>query len=273
MAYLELKNISVVFSGFRAVNNVSLSIDEGELRVLIGPNGAGKTTIMDMITGKTRPTEGEIYLDGHKITNVAPYKIAEIYKIGRKFQGPNIFANMTVFENVEVALRGYSSLIKTFTYRRTPEIIEKINDILKQINLYEYRDMISASLSHGQRQWLEMGMVLAQDPKVILLDEPTSGMTADETYKTGEMIKTVMKGKTILVIEHDIDFVKQIAKKVTVLNHGEILAEGSYEEITSNPEVIRVYLKNDADENAEPTVEQKIVKDMKKQLVEKMGEK
>lgn len=269
MAYLELRGISAVFGGFRAVNNVSLSIEEGELRVLIGPNGAGKTTIMDMITGKTRPTEGDIILDGHKITNTAPYKIAETYKIGRKFQGPNIFANMTVFENVEVALRGYSSLIKTFTYRRTPEIVEKINGILKQINLYEFRDMISSSLSHGQRQWLEMGMVLAQDPKVILLDEPTSGMTADETYKTGEMILNVMKGKTILVIEHDIDFVKQIAKKVTVLNHGEILAEGTYEEITKNPEVVRVYLKNDEPENFEPTPEQKLVAQMKEEKARK----
>ncbi len=269
MAYLELRNISVVFSGFRAVNNVNLKIDEGELRVLIGPNGAGKTTIMDMITGKTKPTEGQIFLNGHEITGMEPYKIAEHYKIGRKFQGPNIFANMTVFENVEVAMRGYSSLIKTFTYRRTPQIVQKIEDILKQINLYEYRDMISASLSHGQRQWLEMGMVLAQDPKVILLDEPTSGMTADETYKTGEMIKTVMKGKTILVIEHDIDFVKQIANKVTVLNHGEILAEGSYEEITNNPEVVRVYLKTDDEfESKEPTAEEKIISDMKKKLAE-----
>lgn len=267
MAYLELRDISVVFNCFRAVNHVNLKIDEGELRVLIGPNGAGKTTIMDMITGKTKPTEGQILLNGKDITGAAPYKISEIYKIGRKFQGSNIFANMTVFENVEVALRGYSTLWKTFTYRRTPAVVKKIEGILKQIGLYEYRDMISSSLSHGQRQWLEMGMVLAQDPKVILLDEPTSGMTADETYKTGEMIKTIMKGKTILVIEHDIDFVKQIASKVTVLNHGEILAEGSYEEITNNPEVIKVYLKTDEDfEQPELSVEQKLVNQMKKNL-------
>ncbi len=269
MAYLELKDISVVFSGFRAVDHVNLMIEKGELRVLIGPNGAGKTTIMDMITGKTIPSEGRIFLDGKEITGTAPYKISETYRIGRKFQGPNIFANMTVFENVEVALRGYSSLLKTFTYRRTPEVVSKIEGILKQINLYEYRDMVSSSLSHGQRQWLEMGMVLAQDPEVILLDEPTSGMTADETYKTGEMIKTVMKGKTVLVIEHDIDFVKQIANRVTVLNHGEILAEGSYEEITNNPDVIRVYLKTDSDLDPENTSEEmKIVGMMKKRLEE-----
>ena len=267
MAYLELRDISAVFSGFRAVSHVNLKIEKGELRVLIGPNGAGKTTIMDMITGKTLPAEGRIFLDGTEITGAAPYKISETYRIGRKFQGPNVFANMTVFENVEVALRGYSSLLKTFTYRRTPAIISKIEGILRQINLYDYRDMVSSSLSHGQRQWLEMGMVLAQDPEVILLDEPTSGMTADETYKTGEMIKTVMKGKTVLVIEHDIDFVKQIANKVTVLNHGEILAEGSYEEITNNPDVVRVYLKTDSDfESKEQTEEEKIVGMMKQKL-------
>ncbi len=268
MAYLELRDISAVFSGFRAVNKVSLKIEEGELRVLIGPNGAGKTTIMDMITGKTKPTEGKILLGGQDITGAAPYKIAEKYKIGRKFQGPNIFANMTVFENVEVALRGYSSLLKTFSYRRTPQVVSKVEEILKEINLYDYRDMISSSLSHGQRQWLEMGMVLAQDPKIILLDEPTSGMTADETYKTGEMILNIMKDKTVLVIEHDIDFVKQIAKKVTVLNHGEILAEGSYEEITSNPEVVRVYLKTDQDlQESEKSVEDQVVAQLKEKLM------
>lgn len=262
MAYLELKGISAVFSGFRAVNSVSISIEQGELRVLIGPNGAGKTTIMDMITGKTRPTEGTIFLDGDNITGLAPYKISNKYKIGRKFQGPNIFANMTVFENVEVALRGHNSLIKTFTYRRNKQITQKIEDILSQINLLEQKDLISSSLSHGQRQWLEMGMVLAQDPKVILLDEPTSGMTADETYKTGEMIQTIMKGKTILVIEHDIDFVKQIANKVTVLHHGEVLAEGTYDEITSNPEVVKVYLKTDEFEDEEQKKESDLIKEI-----------
>lgn len=265
MAYLELKGISAIFSGFRAVSDVSLSIEKGELRVLIGPNGAGKTTIMDMITGKTKPTEGTIFIDGNNITGLEPCKISDKYKIGRKFQGPNIFANMTVFENIEVALRGFNSLVKTFTYKRTDEIVRKIDDILHQINLIDQKNLISSSLSHGQRQWLEMGMVLAQDPKVILLDEPTSGMTADETYRTGEMIKTVMKGKTILVIEHDIDFVKQIANKVTVLNHGEILAEGSYDEITSNPEVIKVYLKTDEYEDKQQKEEFEFIKEIQEE--------
>ena len=248
MAYLELKNLTVEFSGFRAVDEVSMNINKGELRVIIGPNGAGKTTIIDMITGKTRPTAGSIILNGKNITGMESDKISSQYRIGRKFQGPNIFDNMTVYENIEVALAGYNKLLQTLFYRHTKKVDEEINNILKQINLYEKRDLFAVSLSHGQKQWLEIGMVMAQKPEVITLDEPTSGMTADETYKTGELIKTVMKGKTVIVIEHDIDFVKQIAERITVLNHGQILAEGTYDEVTTNPEVIKVYLKTDDEE-------------------------
>jgi urea transport system ATP-binding protein len=248
MAYLELKDLTVEFSGFRAVDEVSININKGELRVIIGPNGAGKTTIIDMITGKTRPTAGSIILEGKNITGMESDKISSQYKIGRKFQGPNIFDNMTVYENVEVALAGHNKLLQTLFYCHTKKVDDEINAILKQINLYGQRDLFAVSLSHGQKQWLEIGMVMAQKPEVITLDEPTSGMTADETYKTGELIKTVMKGKTVIVIEHDIDFVKQIAEKITVLNHGQILAEGTYDEVTANPEVIKVYLKTDDEE-------------------------
>ncbi len=245
MALLELKNLTVEFSGFRAVNEVNLSVEKGELRVIIGPNGAGKTTVIDMITGKTKPTYGSVLLDGENIAGKDTYKISSKYKIGRKFQGPNVFDYMSVYENIEVALSGYSSLLKTFLYRKSKETKEEIISILKQINLYEEKDIFPTYLSHGQRQWLEIGMVLAQKPEIITLDEPTAGMTAEETYKTGELIKTIMKGKTVIVIEHDIDFVKQIAEKITVLSQGEILAEGTYDEITTNPEVIQVYLKTD----------------------------
>ena len=248
MAYLELKNLTVEFNGFRAVNEVNLSVEKGELRVIIGPNGAGKTTIIDMITGKTKPTYGSVLLNGENIGGKDPYKISNKYKVGRKFQGPNVFDYMTVYENIEVALSGYNSLIKTLTFRKTRAVKNEIEDILKKINLYDERNVLPSFLSHGQRQWLEMGMILAQKPEVITLDEPTAGMSADETYKTGEMIKTIMKGKTLIVIEHDIDFVKQIAQTVTVLSQGEVLAEGSYEEITANPEVIKVYLKTDEEE-------------------------
>lgn len=248
MAYLELRNLTVEFQGFRAVDEVNLSIERGEVRVIIGPNGAGKTTIIDMITGKTKPTYGAILLDGENIAGKEPYQISDKYKVGRKFQGPNVFDYMTVYENVEVALSGYHTLRKTLFFRKSKETRREIEEILKQINLYEQRDIYPTYLSHGQRQWLEIGMVLAQKPQIITLDEPTAGMTADETYKTGELIKKIMKDKTVIVIEHDIDFVKQIAQTITVLNQGRILAEGSYEEITANPEVIRVYLKADDEE-------------------------
>ncbi len=248
MAYLELKNLTVEFQGFRAVDEVNLQIEKGEVRVIIGPNGAGKTTIIDMITGKTKPTYGAILLEGENIAGKNPYEIADKYRVGRKFQGPNVFDHMSVYENIEVALNGFSRLGKTLFYKRSREMEEEIDGILKQINLYGKRELLPVLLSHGERQWLEIGMVLAQKPDIITLDEPTAGMTADETRKTGELIQEIMKDKTVIVIEHDIDFVKQIAQKITVLNQGRILAEGNYDEITSNPEVIKVYLKSDEEE-------------------------
>ena len=245
MAFLELRDVSVSFSGFLAVDQVSLTVAEGETRVVIGPNGAGKTTIIDMITGKTAPTSGRISLAGEDITGLSPHEIAGKYGVGRKFQGPNLFDYLTVYENVEVALAGHSSILKTFLYRKNRAIAEEIKTILDQINLYGKRDVISTSLSHGERQWLEMGMVIAQKPQLITLDEPTAGMTADETYKTGEMIKTMMKDKTVIVVEHDIDFVEQIAETVSVLHQGKVLAEGSFAEVKRNPKVVQVYLKDD----------------------------
>ena len=242
---IELQNLSKQYDRFLAVDNLNLTIGDGEFFGLLGPNGAGKTTIIDMITGKTKPTYGSILLDDKNIAGKDAYEISDKFKVGRKFQGPNIFDYMTVEENVEVALSGYSSLLKTFTYRRKKNIQEKIDEILEQINLKDEKEILPNYLSHGQRQWLEIGMVLAQNPEIITLDEPTAGMTADETYKTGELILNVMKDKTLIVVEHDIDFVKQISEKITVLSQGEILAEGSYDDITSNPEVVRVYLKTD----------------------------
>ena len=250
MAFLELRDVSVSFSGFLAVDQVSLSVEKGETRVVIGPNGAGKTTIIDMITGKTAPTSGKVFLGGADITGYSPHEIAGKYKVGRKFQGPNLFDFLSVYENVEVALAGHSSVLKTFLYRKNKSIADEIKTILEQINLYGKRDVISTSLSHGERQWLEMGMVIAQKPQLITLDEPTAGMTADETYKTGEMIKTMMKDKTVIVVEHDIDFVEQIAETVTVLHQGKVLAEGTFAEVKRNPKVVQVYLKDDDEEVA-----------------------
>ena len=250
MAFLELHEVSVSFSGFLAVDQVSLTVAEGETRVVIGLNGAGKTTIIDMITGKTPPTSGRISLAGEDITGLSPHEIAGKYGVGRKFQGPNLFDYLTVYENVEVALAGHSSVLNTFLYRKNRAIADEIKTILEQINLYGKKDVISTSLSHGERQWLEMGMVIAQKPRLITLDEPTAGMTADETYKTGEMIKTMMKDKTVIVVEHDIDFVEQIAETVTVLHQGRVLAEGNFAEVKRNPKVVQVYLKDDAGEVA-----------------------
>ena len=230
----------------RALLNVPrLDLLPGQVHALLGPNGAGKTTVIDMITGKTAPTSGKILLAGENISGSSPHEIAGKFKVGRKFQGPNLFDYLTVYENIEVALAGHSSILKTFLYRKNRAIAEEIKTILDQINLYGKRDVISTSLSHGERQWLEMGMVIAQKPQLITLDEPTAGMTADETYKTGEMIKTMMKDKTVIVVEHDIDFVEQIAETVSVLHQGKVLAEGSFAEVKRNPKVVQVYLKDD----------------------------
>lgn len=243
--FLEFKDITVDFSGFRAVDQVNMAIAEKETRVIIGPNGAGKTTLIDMLTGKTKPTSGQILLDGKDITGKDAAEVADKYRVGRKFQGPNVFDNMSVYENIEVALSGHNKLWQTFLYHRSAAIAARIEEILEMIDLTAQRQMLPQFLSHGQRQWLEMGMVLAQDPAIITLDEPAAGMTDDETYKTGEMIKRIMADKTVLVVEHDMDFIRQIAKTVTVLNQGRILAEGSYDEISRNPEVIKVYLKTE----------------------------
>lgn len=249
--YLDIRRLTVSFSGFKAISNVDLEVKEGSIHVIIGPNGAGKSTLMDLITGKTWATGGSIRFRGTEITNKPPGVIASKYHIGRKFQGPNVFDNMSVYENIEIALKGYTSVIKAFLYRRTPEVKKKIEEVLKRIDLYEQRDMAAAELSHGQRQWLEIGMVIAQSPDLIILDEPAAGMTDTETYKTGEMIKELAKEHTLIVIEHDMEFVEQIADYVTVLHQGKKLAEGTFDEVKNNQKVINVYLKDDLDEEGD----------------------
>ncbi len=210
----------------------------------MGPNGAGKTTLMDLITGKTKPTAGTIYFNGKKITGMEPYQISRL-GVGRKFQGPNIFDNMTLFENLQVALQGYHSVFKALFFHKSKEITERIYAILEQINLKHKADQLVSNLSHGEKQWVEMGMILAQDPQLIILDEPTTGMTADETYKTGVLIESLFRDRSVIVIEHDMAFVRQIARKVTVLHQGRLLAEGTLEEIENNARVQEVYLKEE----------------------------
>jgi len=242
---LDVKSLSVEFNGFQAMTDVSMKIYEGELRVIIGPNGAGKTTFMDLVTGKSTPTSGRISFDGKNITGKSTTEITRNYHIGRKFQGPNVFDNMTVKENVEIAMEGYSTLPRCVFFHKNQAFKDRVNEILHTINLYEYRHFYASDLSHGQRQWLEIGMVVAQNPKLIFLDEPTAGMTADETYKTGELIKKLKGSHTLIVVEHDMDFVRQVAEYVTVLNYGKLLAEGTMEEVQANEEVVAIYLKED----------------------------
>lgn len=245
---LDIQDLSVSFSGFHAVSKVNLQVEKGKIHVIIGPNGAGKSTLMDLITGKTKPTAGRILYEGKNIAGKEPSVIASKYRIGRKFQGPNVFDNMTVYENVEIALTGYTGIWKAFSYRRTDKVKAQIKNVLDLVQLYDQKDRMAAELSHGQRQWLEIGMVIAQSPNLIILDEPAAGMTDTETYKTGEMVKGLAEEHTLIVIEHDMDFVEQIADQVTVLHQGRVLAEGSFQEVKENREVIRVYLQDESGE-------------------------
>lgn len=245
---LDIQDLSVSFSGFHAVSGVNIQVHEGEIHVIIGPNGAGKSTLMDLITGKTKPTSGRILYSGKDIAGKEPGVIASEYNIGRKFQGPNVFDNMTVYENIEIALKGYTTISKAFSYRRSEKTKAEIKEVLELIQLYDNKDMMATELSHGQRQWLEIGMVIAQSPKLIILDEPAAGMTDMETYKTGELVKKLSGEHTLIVIEHDMEFVQQIAETVTVLHQGKVLANGTFDEVKNNPEVVKVYLQ---DENGE----------------------
>lgn len=242
---LRTEGLSVSFGGFQALCGVNLSVDEGELRVIIGPNGAGKSTLMDLITGRVKPTAGRILFAGSDITGKSPHEIAAKYRVGRKFQGPNVFENMTAAENLLLAAPRRRTVASSFLRPEPGGAREKSGEILARIGLWEKRERPACELSHGERQWLEIGMLMMQDPKLMILDEPTAGMTEDETRLTGEMIQKLLGGRTVLVVEHDMKFVRQVAQKVTVLHMGRILAEGTLAEMESNPEVARVYLKSD----------------------------
>lgn len=245
---LIVRGLSVNFSGFVAVDDVNLTVEPGETRVIIGPNGAGKTTLLDLITGKTVPTAGTVTFRGHHLVGKSTSDICKKYHVGRKFQGPNVFDNLTVEQNMQLSMMGNDSIFSCLFGKISPEDQKKIDECLEKVNLLEEKELVAASLSHGQKQWLEIGMVILQEAQLVVLDEPTAGMTAEETFKTGEMIKKNLKDKTLLVIEHDMDFVRQIAEKVTVLHQGKILAEGSFQEVEQDPRVIQVYLKQDTGE-------------------------
>lgn len=238
---LSVKDVSVVFSGFKALKGVNLEVNDNEIVTIIGPNGAGKSTLLDVIVGKSPAASGHVFYKDKDITNKNSYEIARL-GIGRKFQNPNVYNQLTVFDNIHLALKGSHSILASITSKLTKAKKGKIYDVLEKTSLIDQAFELVSSLSHGQKQWVEIGMVLAQDPSIVLLDEPTAGMTADETYMTGEIIKSIAQSHSIVVIEHDMEFVKQIAERIVVLHQGSVLAEGSVQEVQSNPDVIEVYL-------------------------------
>lgn len=238
---LAIEGLTVSFDGFKAVDNLNLYVEDNELRVIIGPNGAGKTTVLDLICGKTRATSGTIKFNGIELTNKDEFKLVQM-GIGRKFQTPSIYENLTVLENLEISYPKGRSVYGSLTFKRTSEVEEKIIETAHMISLKNVLNMQSGLLSHGQKQWLEIGMLIIQDPALLMLDEPVAGMSVVEREKTAVLLNKISQGRSLIVIEHDMEFVKKIAHKVTVLHQGKLLAEGSMESIQSNPKVIDVYL-------------------------------
>ena len=239
---LYLENISVNFDGFQAINNLNFHVDTGELRCLIGPNGAGKTTLMDIVTGKTRPDTGSAWF-GQRI-NLLRMDEAEIAQagIGRKFQKPSVFENLSVFDNLELSMAGTRSVWGTFRARLNGETIDRIESMAETINLVEQLHHSAGLLSHGQKQWLEIGMLIMQNPLLLLVDEPAAGMTHQEMDKTVELLRKLAGERAIVVVEHDMEFVRALQSPVTVLHQGSVLAEGNMNEIQNNSDVMKVYL-------------------------------
>jgi urea transport system ATP-binding protein len=238
---LALENVTVSFDGFKAVNALNLYIDKNELRVIIGPNGAGKTTVLDLICGRTKVTEGSIKFKDQEITGLKEHQIVR-RGIGRKFQTPSIYEDLTVFENLEISVPRGRDVAGSLFWKRTPDVIERVREIARMIFLEEQTDRLAETLSHGQKQWLEIGMLLMQDPELLMLDEPVAGMSVSERARTAELLGVVSKGRSVIVIEHDMKFVESIADRVTVLHQGKVLAEGSMAKIQDDPQVKEVYL-------------------------------
>jgi urea transport system ATP-binding protein len=240
-AALTIDGLTVDFDGFRAVDTVSMVIEEGELRVLLGANGAGKTTLMDLVSGKTKSTAGSVYVNDLNITNWEEHRIARA-GVGRKFQIPSIFRDLTVRRNLEVAIFDSPKVLPNLSFGLSAADKARLEEVLHLTGLEDSTNVIAGSLSHGQTQWLELGMVIARDPKILLLDEPTAGMTQAETQKTASIIKGLRGRHTIIVVEHDMAFVREIAQRITVMHLGQVLAEGNVSEIEQNPKVREAYL-------------------------------
>ncbi|MEH2051181.1 urea ABC transporter ATP-binding protein UrtD [Nostoc sp.] len=238
---LETENVTVSFDGFKALNQLNFSMDVGELRVVIGPNGAGKTTFLDVITGKVQPTVGRVLFKGRNLRSLAEYRIARL-GIGRKFQTPRIYLNLTPRENLEITSNKKKNVFSTLFERSNTVERNNIKGLLETIGLTPKADIRAALLSHGEKQRLEIGMLVAQSPDLLLVDEPVAGLTDEETYNIGELLLALAQSHSILVIEHDMEFVRQIAKKVTVLHEGSVLCEGNFEEVQNDSRVIEVYL-------------------------------
>ena len=238
---LDLKNVTVSFDGFKALDDLTLRVEKGELRCIIGPNGAGKTTMMDVVTGKTRPDRGSAFFGAINLLELSEPEIAQA-GIGRKFQQPTVFERLTVFENLELSLWGDRRFLKSLFARLTRAQHEHIREVLGVIGLTDHQTALAGALSHGQKQWLEIGMLLMQEPDVLLVDEPVAGMTPQESERTAELLLSLMAEHTVIVVEHDMDFVRSIARRVTVLHEGRVLAEGDMDQVQNDPRVIEAYL-------------------------------
>src|SRR5882672_5525611 len=241
-ALLYLNGVNVSFDGFRALNNLSLAVEPGEMRAIIGPDGAGKTTMMDVVTGKTRPDNGEVFFEGtHDLSTLDETQIAML-GIGRKFQKPTVFEMHTVEDNLLLALKNDRRPRAAMRWRETADEMTRINRTLDIIRLKTERGRPAGSLAHGQKQWLEIGMLLAQEPKLLLVDEPVAGMTDAETRQTSELLREINRDRTVIVVEHDMAFVRDLGVKVTCLHEGTVLAEGSIDQVSANERVVEVYL-------------------------------
>ena len=239
---LYLDGVCVSFDGYKALRGLSLTLEPGEMRAIIGPNGAGKTTMMDIITGKTRPDEGDVYFNGvQDLTKLDEAAIAEL-GIGRKFQKPTVFESHTVEDNILLALKAPRGALATLFGKPPKDERARIDRILETTRLKDHRARLAADLSHGQKQWLEIGILLAQDPKLLLVDEPVAGMTDAETAQTAELLREIAKDHSVVVVEHDMTFVRDLGVKVTVLHEGSVLAEGPLDVVSADPRVIEVYL-------------------------------
>ncbi|WP_017660284.1 urea ABC transporter ATP-binding protein UrtD [Baaleninema simplex] len=246
---LEIDNLTVSFDGFKALNDLNFSMNVGELRVVIGPNGAGKTTFLDVITGKVKPTEGKVYFQGQ---NLRPYNEHQIARmgIGRKFQTPRVYLNLTVRENLDLASNRQKGVFRTLLGKPTKSDRRTVNGLLETIGLTAKAELQAALLSHGEKQRLEIGMLVAQSPDLLLVDEPVAGLTDEETENVGNLLLALAQSHSIVVIEHDMEFVRQIARTVSVLHQGSLLCEGNMDEVQNDPRVIEVYLGEQEEEAA-----------------------